>query len=516
MPARRRSPQVLRGLVASLVATLVGLAAVELLVRGVYLARASLVDTVTLPYAVGHRYLVPPWGDGVRLLEPDPVLLWRNRPGVRRRYLDVFGPIGTEAERARLLARFLPTTPAALRDHPTWGVAINSLGFRGGEFPPRRREALRIVCLGDSWTFGANVDQENTYPARLEALLRQRFPDAGVDVMNLGVMGYSSFQGRELLRRRALALEPDVVVLAFGMNDSSVAGFRDADLAAAPPPGPGRRALEAVGRLEALRLLAYAAQRLTRPGDSLAEHLRAADESARSPGPGAAGTTEDYAEVARWTRVPLDEYRDNVSAMVGDARRHGAAVVLLFNELWAESPYAAAMADVGRRAGVPVVDGAALLARERRRLDAEREASLGLRSSARVYPGESPDAVEVVLRLRPGGRSVPRGLFVVGAHPALGGLVPNRVALRDDGREGDERAGDGVWSHVARLPPGTRAAYVYTNSGREGRWGGSTCRRCGDCAPTPVPASGGTPRSRRSGRSASRPTPGTRTPPATA
>ena len=52
-----------------------------------------------MPYVIGHDYgPVPPWVDGLRLLEPDDELIWRNRPGVRRRYLDVFSPVDTEEE----------------------------------------------------------------------------------------------------------------------------------------------------------------------------------------------------------------------------------------------------------------------------------------------------------------------------------------------------------------------------------------------------------------------------------
>jgi hypothetical protein len=118
------------------------------------------------------------------------------------------------------------------------------------------------------------------------------------------------------------------------------------------------------------------------------------------------------------------------------------------------------------------VNSAALLARERARRDAEAERALGLAPSAAPVAGEAPDAVEVVLRVRHGDRRGTRGLYVVGAHPALGGLVPNRIALRDDGTGGDERAGDGVFSVLVRLPAGARLAYVYTSGGREGRWEG--------------------------------------------
>jgi hypothetical protein len=51
--------------------------------------------------------------------------------------------------------------------HPP--IAINSLGLRGrdaaAEKPPG---AFRILCLGDSYVFGWGVDDEESFPARLE------------------------------------------------------------------------------------------------------------------------------------------------------------------------------------------------------------------------------------------------------------------------------------------------------------------------------------------------------------
>jgi hypothetical protein len=44
--------------------------------------------------------------------------------------------------------------------------------------------------------------------------------------------------------------------------------------------------------------------------------------------------------------------------------------------------------------------------------------------------------------------------------------------MHDDGRDGDERAGDGVWSLAATFDSGTRLSYAYTNSGAAGRWEG--------------------------------------------
>jgi hypothetical protein len=41
---------------------------------------------------------------------------------------------------------------------------------------------------------------------------------------------------------------------------------------------------------------------------------------------------------------------------------------------------------------------------------------------------------------------------------------------RDDGLEGDEKAGDGIWSLRTVVPAGTEVQYKYTNSGQAGEW----------------------------------------------
>src|SRR5262249_18386391 len=71
-----------------------------------------------------------------------------------------------------------------------------------------------------------------------------------------------------------------------------------------------------------------------------------------------------------------------------------------------------------------------------------------------------------------GERPVPKAISIVGTHPELGNLVPNKIAMYDDGTHGDQRAGDAVWTYAATFPPGTKLFYVYTNSGEEGKWQG--------------------------------------------
>jgi lysophospholipase L1-like esterase len=99
-------------------------------------------------------------------------------------------------------------------------VIINSLGFRGREFSEKKPEGVfRIICLGDSSTFGWSVGEDETYPYHLERFLNEKYPLLRFEVLNLGVTGYTSRQGRELFCRKAVNYQPDMVIFAFGPND---------------------------------------------------------------------------------------------------------------------------------------------------------------------------------------------------------------------------------------------------------------------------------------------------------
>lgn len=100
---------------------------------------------------------------------------------------------------------------------------INSLGFRGSEFTYERPAGtVRIVCMGDSSTYGWMVLEENTYPRILENML-----NAGTDrsvryhVINAGVLGNSSSAAPRRFDKQIVRLNPDIVTLYYGVNYDS-------------------------------------------------------------------------------------------------------------------------------------------------------------------------------------------------------------------------------------------------------------------------------------------------------
>lgn len=78
-------------------------------------------------------------------------------------------------------------------------------------------EAPLVVFLGDSLTAGFGLSEQEAFPARVEARLRQR--GIPLRVVNAGVSGDTSAGG---LRRLdwILRQEPEVVVVGLGANDA--------------------------------------------------------------------------------------------------------------------------------------------------------------------------------------------------------------------------------------------------------------------------------------------------------
>ena len=117
------------------------------------------------------------------LLEYDPVLTFRNRRGA---------------------------------SFPEARMAINTLGLRGPEVALEKRPGTRrVLCLGDSCTFGGG----HPYAEFLQGILDRRFGGGRFEVLNGGVIGYTSLHGLEWYQRELARLRPDIVTIYFGWND---------------------------------------------------------------------------------------------------------------------------------------------------------------------------------------------------------------------------------------------------------------------------------------------------------
>lgn len=120
---------------------------------------------------------------------------------------------------------FWSLRPELARDYRGHLVRTNSLGLRGPEVEPKAPGERRILLLGESTTFGFGVGQDETYAARLQALLDAR--PGRYSVVNAGVPAYTLFQSTVYLEDRGLALAPDVVAIYHLANDFLPTTYRD-------------------------------------------------------------------------------------------------------------------------------------------------------------------------------------------------------------------------------------------------------------------------------------------------
>jgi len=94
---------------------------------------------------------------------------------------------------------------------------VSALGCRGAEPGPRDAVDLRVVALGDSITFGAGVDESDTFEARLQGLLSR--PGRPADVVNCGVSGFNLVQSLRRYETDLAPLRPDVIVVGLFVDD---------------------------------------------------------------------------------------------------------------------------------------------------------------------------------------------------------------------------------------------------------------------------------------------------------
>lgn len=116
--------------------------------------------------------------------------------------------------------RYLQYVPAPGYKNRAGSNKHNSLGFRGDEIEvPKPDGVFRIVTVGGSTTYTSAVyDYTKSYPYLMQSLLREQ-GHSSVEVVNAGVVGYSSWESLINLQFRVLDLEPDIVIVYHALND---------------------------------------------------------------------------------------------------------------------------------------------------------------------------------------------------------------------------------------------------------------------------------------------------------
>ncbi len=100
------------------------------------------------------------------------------------------------------------------RDEFSHPVRINQAGWRDRERQvDKPAGTFRVVVLGDSFTWGHGVGDEEVYTRLLEGML------PGTEFLNLGLSGSDTGQQLLILEKYGLAWHPDLVLLMMSRND---------------------------------------------------------------------------------------------------------------------------------------------------------------------------------------------------------------------------------------------------------------------------------------------------------
>lgn len=192
---------------------------------------------------------------------------------------------------------------------------INGDGRRGPPTPDES-DCFRILTLGNSCTFGWGVGDKDTYPRKLEALLNEQATGKCVEVINCGIPGYSSFQGKRYFEEDLLELAPDVVLIMFGWNDHHRARGAISDV---EQRGGRPMIVFLQNQLSQLRIYQFLRKTLL----PIAEHQESAPAAYMS------GTR----------RVSRKEFFDNLKQIIKTARIHDIEPILLIPPIASSKNY---------------------------------------------------------------------------------------------------------------------------------------------------------------------------------
>ena len=162
-----------------------------------------------------ERYRPPRWSayDGQSFRRSD---MWAN--GLIKQDSPLAGiEMGQYTPQARFRVEYASNPHGHFDTDNGVEMTINALGLRGPEVTrDKPAGTLRVLGLGDSFTFGVGVRDEDTFLRRLENRLDDEQP---VEVLNAGTQGYNTRDQQVTLERRWLGLEPDLVLVVFYLND---------------------------------------------------------------------------------------------------------------------------------------------------------------------------------------------------------------------------------------------------------------------------------------------------------
>jgi lysophospholipase L1-like esterase len=302
----------------------------------------------------------------------------------------------------------------------------NAMGYRG-PLVAREKPAgtFRVVLLGESTTEGFGVEDDQTIDAHMRDLLHARYPGIRVEVVNLALGGYDSYQIFQRMKSDGVGFSPDVVIVNSGINDVRNAQFSDLH-------NPDPRTLIWEGNMERMR------QEAANGGPSLWTRLLHHSYAARLPGFFLENLERRDSIARSQTLAPhpqaLDYFETNIRRTADLARGIGAGVILSTPPSSLSTRYAPT--DFSDR-GYWIIDGKTT--EEYRQRLAERLVKLAVEFTASGWPvpylGERlpPEMFLDDCHLTSAGNRAMAQAFVEALEPQLKRAFPAAVARAEGG-----------------------------------------------------------------------------------
>lgn len=305
--------------------SLIPLCALLLMVE--FAARLLVAETATAKRFEQIEQIIVYLGNepGQSIFESDPACFWRLKPNV--------------------------TLP--MDRGPAWGgMMSNSHGLRSREVTVEAaKQRQRVLCFGDSSTFSFGVEFDDAWPNQLQRVLDSEDPDR-FEVLNAGIPGQTSYQGRQRLTRELEKWQPQLAFITFGNNDGwKWDGMTDREHALR---SSAVRGLAVLNRSRAWQWLMASRQQSVQ-AKVTRDQLAWAEQA----------TFNYFDPNEQWTpRVSVEDFGRNLLAMIDDCRKHDCEPVMvvwpdqrqfLGQSTW-RPPYQEAMRRVAADAGVRYLD----------------------------------------------------------------------------------------------------------------------------------------------------------------
>ena len=97
-------------------------------------------------------------------------------------------------------------------------TTTNSDGFRTKRFLPKLDETFRVILIGDSYVYGMNANDNETLAVQLEKSYQKNISKK-IEVLSLGIIGYSALNYAGIARTYFDYLKPDLIIVCIDESD---------------------------------------------------------------------------------------------------------------------------------------------------------------------------------------------------------------------------------------------------------------------------------------------------------